>query len=204
MITNSNMTKLQLTANDKKAIIKLFKDYDSYYNANSLSQVLNISRVGTMKILKKLHNNDILISRRIGKSIIYNVNLLNDYARKLIAFLLADEAHEYERWKDEFKDLDNNERIILLYGSVIKNYDKARDIDIMVVLKKEDTRKVSDILDKRRKLLAKPLHDIKLSEDDFIKNVKIKKPAIINTIKTSVVLFGQDKYVELIKNVTSI
>lgn len=198
------MSDLQLTVKEKKAILVLFKEFNIYYNANSLSKVLGMSRIGTMKILKKLLKKDILISRQIGKSIVYKVNLSSDYVQKLIAFLLADEAHEFERWKDEFKDLAGRERVVLLYGSAIRNYDKARDVDIMVILKQKDRRNINKILDKRRQLSAKPLHDIKLTAEDFIRNVRLKKPAIIDTIKNAIVLFGQDRYVEIIKNVTSI
>src|SRR3989344_5606339 len=198
------MSDLQWTIKEKKALLVLFKEFNVYYNANSLSKILGISRIGAMKILKKLFNKNILISMQIGKSIIYKVNLSDDYVRKLIAFLLADEAHGYERWKEEFKELAGKERIVLLYGSVITNYDKARDIDIMIIFKKKDTQKINEILDKRRKLLPKKLHDIKLTAEDIIRNVKLKKPAIINTIKNAIVLFGQDEYVEIIKNVTSI
>ena len=67
----------------------------------------------------------------------YKLNLEDDYVRNLIAFLLADEANNFKRWKDEFKDLFKGERIVILYGSTIKNYEKAEDIDVMIVIKKK-------------------------------------------------------------------
>ena len=93
------------TEKEKKALLILFKDFSSYYNANSLSKLLNISRIGTMKLLKKLHKNNILIERKIGKSTVYKVNLEDDYVRSLIAFLLVEETNKFKRWKDEFKDI---------------------------------------------------------------------------------------------------
>ena len=95
-------------------------------------------------------------------------------------------------------------RVVILYGSVLKNYDKARDIDLVVIINKKDWNKVGEILDKRRGILAKPLHDIRLTANDVIRNVRQKKPAIIDTIKNGIVLFGQEEYVDIIKNVTSI
>ena len=198
------MSDLQLTAKEKKALLVLFKEFNAYYNANSLSKVLEISRVGTMKILKKFLHKDILVSKVIGKSIIYKVNLSDDYARKLIAFLLADEAQEHKQWKFDFESLDGKGRVVILYGSVIRNYDKAKDIDLVIIINKKDWNKVGEILDKRREILAKPLHDICLTADDMIRNIKQKKPAIIDTIKNGIVLFGQEEYVDIIKNVTSI
>lgn len=198
------MSDLKLTTKEKKALLVLFKEFDNYYNANSLSNILGISRVGTMKILKRFLSKNILISKTIGKSIVYKVNLSDDYVRKLIAFLLADEAQEHKQWKFDFESLAGKNRIVIIYGSVLKNYDKAKDIDLVIILNKRDWNKVREILDKRRAILAKPLHDIRLTADDLIKNVKQKKPAIIDTIKTGIILFGQEEYVNIIKNVTSI
>ena len=50
-----------------------------------------------------------------------------------MAFLLADEANKFKRWKEEFRQLFKKDRIIMIYGSAIKNYAQARDIDIMAV-----------------------------------------------------------------------
>ena len=193
-----------LTQREKEALLILFKDFSSYYNANSLSKLLNISRVGTMQLLKKFHNINILKDRRIGKSVIYKLNLEDDYVRHLIAFLLADEANSYKRWKDEFKDLFKRERIIMLYGSAIKNYEKAHDIDIMVVMEKGDYKEIAKVISERQKFLPKKIHSIELTANDLLKNLLEKQKAIIDIVKNAIILYGQNKYVEIIQNVTSI
>lgn len=193
-----------ITQKEKEALLILFKDFSNYYNANSLSKLLGISRVGTMKLLKKLLNKNILRDRIIGKSNIYKLNLEDDYVRKLIAFLLANEANNFKRWKDEFSSLFDGERIVMLYGSIIKNYEKARDIDIMIVIEKEEYKEVSGALIVRQKFLSKKIHSIELTIDDFLKNLQERQKSIINIVKDAIVLYGQDKYVEAIRNVTSI
>ena len=197
------MGEIKFTSKEKKVLLVLFKEFNVYYNANSLSKIVGISRIGAMKILKKFLKENILVSQQIGKSIVYKINLNDDYTRKLVSFLLADEAHNFERWKDEFKELSGKE-IVLLYGSTIKNYTQARDIDVMVIIKDKVHKRINEILNERRKILPKPLHDIFLTKEDMIKNVKMKKPAIIDTIKNAIVLYGQEEYVAIIKNVTSI
>src|SRR3989344_1506662 len=111
-----------ITSKESEALLILFKDVSQHYNANSISKQLKISRVGAMKLLKKLLKENILRSQKIGKSVVYKPNLDDEYLRKLIAFLLTDEAHKFKRWNEEFKELFSGERIILLFGSAIKNY----------------------------------------------------------------------------------
>lgn len=191
-----------LTQKEKEALLILFKDFSSYYNANSLSKLLSISRIWAMKLLKKLNNNNILKDKKIGKSIVYKVNLDDDYIRNLMAFLLADEANNFKRWKDEFKKLFKGKRIILLYGSAIKNYEKARDIDIISVIEKEEYKEVAKVIAERQKFLSKKIHSIELTINDILKNLQEKQKAMTDIVKNAIVLYGQYKYVEIIQNVT--
>jgi len=201
MLTNTYM--ITITRKEKEAILLLFKDFTSYYNANSLSKVLDISRIGAMKILKKLLNENLLVSKKIGKSIIYRVKLEDDYVKHLIAFLLTDEANDFKRWKEEFKELFKGNRIVMLYGSAIKNYSAAKDIDLMLIIKRTDYAAIKKIVKERQNMLPKKIHAIELTANDFLQNIKEKKKAAIDTIKNAVILYGQDKYVTIIKNVSS-
>ena len=193
-----------LTQKEKEALLILFKDFNNFYNANSISKVLNISHVGAQKIFKRLLKQNLLIDRKIGKSIVYKLRLEDDYARKLIAFLLADEANNFKRWKEEFKELFKKDRIIMIYGSVIKNYAKANDIDIMIIIRKAEYKEVIKIIEKKQKILPKKIHSIELTANDLLQNIKQKKESVIDIVKNAVILYGQDKYVEIIKNVTGI
>ena len=195
---------VSLTQKEKEALLILFKDFTAFYNANSISKILSISHVGAQKIFKRLLNENLLIYKKIGKSIIYKLNLADDYARKLMAFLLADEANKFKRWKEEFKQLFKKDRIIMIYGSAIKNYAKAKDIDIMMVIDKKDINEINNIIKEKEEILPKKLHAIKLTANDLLKNIKEKKEAVLDIVKNAVILYGQDKYVRVIKNVTSI
>ena len=194
---------VSLTQKEREALLILFKDFTAFYNANSISKILGISHVGAQKIFKRLLEEGILKDQKIGKSIIYKPKLEDDYVFKLIAFLLADEANNFRRWKEEFKEVSKKDRIIMLFGSVLKDYAKARDIDVMIVLEKKGYKEVVKIIKKKQELLPKKIHSIELTADDLIKNIKKRKEAIIDIVKNAVILYGQDKYVEIIKNVTS-
>lgn len=195
---------IQSTDNEKKALIILFKDFTSYYNANSLSKEIGISRIGAMKLLKKLENNRIIAGKIIGKSRVYRVNLRDDYVRDLMSFLLSNEANNFNRWKNEFKELFKDGRIIMLYGSAIIDYSIAKDIDLMVIKEEKESGEIQKIIYKKQKILPKKIHLISLNTEEFFKNLTDKQKAIIDIVKKAVILYGQKNYVEIIKNVTSI
>jgi len=190
-----------VTDNEKKVLIRIFKDINSYYNANSLSKKIGLSRIGVMKMLRKFEKEFILKSNKIGKSVVYKINLENDYARDMIAFLLSDEANNFKRWKKEFDDLFKGDRIVLIYGSAIKNYSKAKDIDLMLIGKL--TKEMGEEINKKQKILPKEVHLIEISYKDFLKNIEKKQESIIDIVQNVIVLYGQNKYVKLIKNVKS-
>ena len=126
---------VSLTEKERETLLILFKDFTGYYNANSISKVLGISHVGAQKIFKRLLKGRLVTDQKIGKAIIYRPRLEDDYVCKLISFLLADEANNIKRWKEEFKGLFKNGRIVMMYGSAIKNYEKARDIETHIAMK---------------------------------------------------------------------
>lgn len=192
---------MQFTNNERKALLVIFKDLDNYYNANSLSKKINISRIGMMKLLKKLKKNDILRSKLIGKSEIYKINLDSDYVRDMLAFLLSDEANNFKRWKNEFRELFKGDRIVMIYGSTIVNYSEANDIDLMIVGKTNKLSDINKVISEKQKLLPKKIHLIEISQGEFLKNLKEKQKSIVNAVKTAIILYGQSKYVGLIKNV---
>jgi len=192
---------VSLTHNEKEALLILFKEYTTLYNANMLSKRLHISHVGTQKLLKRLKEEELVISKEVGKAIIYRPNMKNEYAEKLITFLLVDEANKYQRWKDEFRELYKKGRIIMIYGSILKNYDKATDIDIMLVINQNEVKEIDKILHGRQEILPKKIHALKLTEDDLLKNITKKQEATVDIIKNAIILYGEDKYVEVVKNV---
>ena len=194
---------ITLTKKEREVLLILFKDFTSFYNANSISKPLKISHVGAQKILKRLLKENLVISQTIGKSVIYRLNFNEGYVSQLITFLLADEANNSKRWKEEFKELFKKCRIVMLFGSVVKDYIHANDIDVMIVVEKKELKEVNTVLKKKEEILPKKLHAIKLTCQDLLANIKKKDKAMINIVKNAIVLYGQENYVEIIKDVAS-
>ena|SRR3989344_6003928 len=194
---------IALTKKERETLLILLKEYTNYYNANSISKILNISHVGAQKILKRLLRENVVINKTIGKSITYKLNLNESYVSHLLTFLLADEANNLKRWKEEFKELYKNDRIVMMFGSAIKDYAHAKDIDLMIVLEKNEVKEVNKILKKKEEILPKKVHAITLTYQDLSDNLKKKDKAMVDIVKNAIVLDGQEKYVEALKNVAS-
>lgn len=193
---------IELTKKEQEALLIIYKDITNFYNANSLSKELVITQVGTMKLLKRFEKNNILLSKKIGKSIVYKVNIADEFVQKLIAFALINEANKYARWKDEFKSLYEKDRILLFYGSASRNYSNAKDIDIFIVIDKKSFSEVSKKLEKIQSILPKKLHAIKATKEDLVKNISDNNKSMVEILKTSIVLYGYDEYMEVVNGFT--
>lgn len=209
---------MSLTKKEREVLLVLFKDFTAFYNANSISKILRISHVGAQKIFKRLLQENLVISKTIGKAITYKLNFNEAYVCQLIAFLLADEANSFKRWKEEFKELFKKDMVIMIFGSAVKDYAHAKDIDLMIVMenkmielksaeKPKQTEQVKELnkeLKKKEEILPKKLHVIKLTHQDLSDNLKNRNTAMIDIVKNAIILHGQDKYVEMLKDVTSL
>jgi len=194
---------IELTKKEQEALLIIYKDVANFYNANSLSKEIGITQVGTMKLLKRFEKNNILLSKRIGKSIVYKIDIEKEFVQKLIAFALMNEASKYQRWNDEFKSLCKKDRILLFYGSASRNYSNAKDIDIFIVVNKEELHEVNKKLGEIQNILPKKIHAIKATKEDLVKNIKEKNKSMVEIIKTAIVLYGYDKYMEVVNEFTS-
>ena len=194
---------INLTRNEGKALLILFKDITGNHNANSLSKKLGISRVGTMKMLKKLEARRLLKSKQLGKAVFYKPTLEDFYTSKIIETLLIAESREHaERWIDEFKAVYKETEIVLLFGSITRNQKKASDVDVVFIFKKGKYDKVRDFVSKKNKTLFKKIHEIPQTIRDLKDNLRDGNKAMLDAVRTGYVLHGQDALVKVIKNVT--
>ncbi|MBS3118980.1 nucleotidyltransferase domain-containing protein [Candidatus Woesearchaeota archaeon] len=189
-----------LTKKERETLIILFKDFTSFYNANSISKVLNISHVGAQKIFKRLLQENLVVNKTIGKSITYKLNFNENYVSQLIVFLLVDEANNFKRWREEFKEIFKKNRIVLLFGSTVKDYTHAKDIDLIIIIKNREVKEINAFIKKKEEILPKKIHAIKLTASDLQESIKKKDNAMVDIIKNAIILYGQDEYVKMLKN----
>ncbi len=190
---------VSLAKNERAVLLLLFKDYTIDYNANSLCKKLEISRRGALQIVKKLKRQGLLIGRQYGKAVFYKVNLAETYTRKVIEVLLMEESKEKgSRWLSEFKELFPHLRIAIIFGSAIRNYDKANDIDLVVVFTKKKYKTVTEWIANKNQILLKPIHRIIQTPKDLIKNLKMPDPVIVNAIRFGYILYGYEELIDAV------
>ncbi len=192
-----------LSDKEIEILLLLVKDISNNYNSNNITKKIKITSAGAFKAMKNLENKKLIVGKRLGKAIFYKVNLEDYYTFRVIETLLIDEAREKApRWLEEFKELNEHSEIVLIYGSIIRNQKKAEDIDLLVISK--DKKGIDKIIKERRIISTRPIHAIKRSYQELTEDLKNKNEVILNIINSCYVLHGCDKFLEGIKNVTSI
>ncbi|MBI4453331.1 hypothetical protein HY636_01690 [Candidatus Woesearchaeota archaeon] len=193
-----------LTSKENEALLKLFKDFNNDYNANSISKQIGTTPRGALKILKNLHKQGLLTAKQMGKATFYKVNLKDYYAARIIETLLINEARENaSRWLSEFEDLFKDLEIAIIFGSIIRQPKTANDIDLLLIFRQKNIKNVKHFISEKNKILLKPIHPIMQSRQDIMNNLNKKDPVILNALRRGYVLHGYDKLIGVIKCVTS-
>ena len=183
----------------EQEIVKiLFKDFLTLYNSRNISKLIGISHAGAFKILKKLERKDMVLPKRIGNSVIYSLNARNPIVCKEVELSLIIEAENFKKWREEFREIENKANFVILFGSVLRNEKEARDVDLLIVAGKKNFKSIEKIIEARKKISNKKIHALIQIPEDFKKDVIQKNKAIIEILKTGIVLFGQDEIREVI------
>lgn len=179
----------------EQEIIKLlFKDFSASYNSRNISKIIGISHAGAFKILKKLEKREIVKSKRIGKALIYSLNMKNPIACKGIEMALVIEAQNFRRWIEEFRELEDKIKFLILFGSIIRNEKAARDIDLLIVTYKEKFKDIEKIIEETQKYTNRKIHPLIQTLENFTKDVGKKNKVMLEILKTGIVLFGQEEF----------
>src|SRR3990167_6805049 len=94
-----------ISHNEMVLVLKILKNPELMYNANSIAKEIGISSMGALKITKRLEKENILLARRLGKATFYKINKTNEYVISYLKFLLkreVEQANPYIRvWANE-------------------------------------------------------------------------------------------------------
>ena len=184
----------------------LVKDISIRHTITSLAKEISMSRTGVWKALKKLESDNLISLSQIGtgKTSIYSISLNwnNLLTEKNISLVLTEDAMKNQRWKTNFAEIENHVSFFILFGSILHNPKEANDIDILIVVdKKQEFKKVEEIISKIQKTQAKKIHLIDLTEIEFKQELSNKNKAYIDALKKGIILFGQDNFIKFIKNI---
>lgn len=185
---------------EREILVVLFKDFTTQYNARSISKIVSMTPRGALKALKNLESQNFVAAKPFGKAIQYKLNF-NALTEKTLELLLLEEAElKYKRWREEFKDFDDAE-IIILFGSVLRKEGKHNDIDVVFVFKKEKYKVIMRKVEEKNEILPKKIHSVIQTPTDLRENIIKKDLVIIDAIKTGIVIKGHDKLIEVMSEV---
>lgn len=182
--------------NEQEIIKLLFKDSLTDYNSHNISKLIKISHVGAFKILKKLEKREIVKSKKVGKAVVYSLNRENLITNKEIEMALLLESQNFKRWVEEFKDLEDKVKFLVLFGSIIKDVKKAKDIDILILVEKDKLNSVKKAIENIQKYTSKKIHPLIQTIDNFKRDVNEKNKVMSEIIKTGIVIYGQEEYIK--------
>lgn len=190
---------------EDRILKKLLKESYTDWTITELSLELGMSRVGIWKALQRLEKQSLVkfIPRGKGKTSVANIVLdwKMPVLQKRLSLLLAEEAQNYPRWLNDFQELQNHTDMIILHGSILKTPETANDIDIIQVIpSKKSFIDAENLTMKIQKTLSKKIHPEYLTRKELNKEIK-SNDIFRDAIKKGIILFGQDEFVGLMKDV---
>lgn len=191
----------EITNNEMNFVLALFKSPEKDYNAATMAEHLGISRMGALKIAKRLEKESIIKSREMGKARFYSLGLNSEYVRQYIRFLLkreAEQAHPYVRvWIDEIRKI-KHAGVAVLYGSVLRKHREAKDVDVLLIITKSQFPMAKKEVKELDALSDKRIHPLYQGFEDFRQNIKNGDAPLLNAIK-GVVAFGDESLMKLLE-----
>ncbi len=197
------------TANntEEKILAILLKEQFATHTVTSLAKAIGITRQGIWKTLNKLVANNLIVLEAVGKTktstdtIKLNWNSL--ITERTLSLLLTKEALKQERWRDNFKKLEKHTLFTILFGSILHSPKEANDIDMLIVVKtKNDFKVIESILSEAQQVQTKKIHAIDLTERELEVELKKKNKAYLEAIKKGIILFGQEKFIKFIEDIS--
>ena len=188
---------------EREIVLTLLKDISIDYNAGNIAKVLKKTRVGTFKALKSLEKKGIVKGKTLGKATFYTLNLGDEYARKTAELYLIEESKKKQRWLEEFSELFKYTKTAILFGSILRSEERANDIDLLLVFEQKNNHKINKFIEEKNQILAKKIHVVKQTEENFINNLNKNDKVMLSALKDGVILCGFEEFMGLMENVRS-
>lgn len=198
------INKMETIKPSNKILKLMLKDFTTKHTVTSISKEISMSRVGAWKVLKKLESEKLILLSSVGsgKTSTYTISLNweNPIVEKMLAMILTEETLKNQRWLSNFSELEGKTEFSIIYGSILKNPKEANDIDIInIVSSKKNFIDLERIITKVQKTQTKKIHASNFTQKEFKNELKKPNKIFIDAIKKGAVLFGQERFIQLIR-----
>lgn len=193
---------VSLTANEARTMEFLIRNFSEDYNINQMAKELHISPGGIFKILKKLKMQEFLIEKKLGNNVFYKINYSSSEALDACTFALIEkEITPYIKvWIKDLEALKEKTGSAILFGSVLRKGREARDIDILLVFDKKNLEDIEKAIEETNRIKSKRIHAVYQTKEDLVRNIRKRDRAILEEIRTGIVLWGREVLVEAIRD----
>jgi predicted transcriptional regulator len=190
-----------ITSTETAVLLTLFKEYNRNFNANSLAKKLEITRRQGLNVLKSLYERSLLVKKQYGKAVFYKLKLEDEFVRDLVKVLLMQEARDKAgRWQFEFREFYDHTDTLIVFGSILKDYSKANDVDLVIVAGNTKWKKLRDLIKEKRSVMTKPIHPVWQEKADVARNLALPDPVLLNSLKRGYILHGYDLVIDAVAN----
>ena len=170
---------LSLSDNEFSVLSFLVRNFSEKLTIRNIAQRLEFSPAGVFNILKKLEKHDIVKGQKFGTGLFYEINFENRIAEHLAAIVLLYSEEKAE--KVNLEQLKQAKAAILDKKNLHLVADNITTLDVSIPNVEVDAK----------------------TEDEIIDLLRKKDQAMLLLLKKGIVLFGEDKIVEIIKKCIS-
>lgn len=193
MVENINNIKLE--------IISLFRrNYFNQFHMREMAKLIGKSHVSLIPHLKSFEKDKILLSKNIGKSKVYSLNLNNNQVREFLSLsekketlALLNKEFFIKKLYNEFLSL-NFGGCLILFGSYASSaHSKDSDIDLLYIgeLKEGEKNKIKTL----GKIYHKEIHLIFMNLKQFREQLSKQGTLVKEITRNHIILYNHDIFI---------
>src|SRR3989338_5838653 len=187
--------------NIKLELISLFRsNYFNQLHIREMAKLIGKSHVSLLPHLKSFEKDNMLLSKNVGKSKVYSLNLENNQVREFLSLsekketlnLLSKEFF-IKKLYDEFLSLNLNGCLILFGSYASLTHTKESDIDLLYIgeLRESEKKKIKDF----GKTYNKEIHLTSMNLKQFKEQLSKQGALIKEIVKSHIILYNHDIFI---------
>lgn len=170
------------------------------FNINQIARLSGINPATTYRTLKNMESKKEVLKEKKGNNIFYKLNLKNSSTIKYCELAEIEKRKEFFQKNPillaKIQDLSKESDSIALFGSVARREKNPRDTDLLLLFQKSpDLQKIKTII---KGTNISPLYT---NFHEFKNRIKEKNPILVEILKDAIVLYGEDVYWKLIREI---
>lgn len=172
---------VSIAQNDIAVIEYLIRNFSKRYTIREIAKHLKISAAGAHKVLKKLESYKLVIAEKLGTGLFYEINLINNSAKHISAFVLSLGKHEFD---NEIKELKGFVSAIIVLPR-----------KVLLVSHVHEVSKVEELSHEHFKG-RKP---IVVTEEKLVDKIRSKDEEAVSFIRDGQIVYGENVVIRCIQ-----